>query len=69
MEAHPCLFDTAEEARIGFKTIVKHVIFRFEADQDTCGFAMPRDDDLPLFGLPQKTGKEKFTRPATCFSQ
>jgi hypothetical protein len=67
-EARPCLFDTAEEARIAFETIVKPVVFRLEADKDTGGFAMARDDDLPLFGLPQKTGKEKFTRPATCFS-
>jgi hypothetical protein len=47
----PRLFDTTQEARVTFETVLEPVLFGFEADQDACRFAVTRDDDLVRLGL------------------
>jgi hypothetical protein len=47
----PRLFDTTEEARVMFETVLEPILFRFEADQEACRFAVTRDDDLLRLGL------------------
>jgi hypothetical protein len=45
-QAVSCLFDSTEEPRVVFETVLEPVFFGFETDQHACGLTMTRDDDL-----------------------
>lgn len=51
-----CL-DAPQELWMVFEPVFKPIILRPEANQDTCGAPMPRDNDLLISSLPEIAGK------------
>jgi hypothetical protein len=52
--------DAFQEDRVMFQPVIDPVIFRFETDQDTGRLAVPRDDNLFVFGQMKIFGKLIF---------
>jgi hypothetical protein len=56
-QALPCGLDPGQESRVVFQTVIKPVVFGFEANEHPGRSAVPGDEHFFLFGGPKKAGQ------------